>query len=412
MGVRSMNSQLSKTLTGAFVATALSVGMAPAQGMSGDEVTIGAMVDMTGVYSANGGEGAVIGAEMAIEDFGGTVNGVPIKLESANYQNRVDVASNLAREWIDLGGTDMIIESTDSAAAIAIQNIGKEKNVLTIAAGSASTVLTNDECSPVGIHYVYDTYALATGTGTAIVQSGLNTWFFITADYAFGHSLEENTANVVKALGGTVVGTVRHPFKASDYSSFILQAQSSGAEVVAFANAGTDFSTALKQASEFGVVQGGQTIAGMLVFLTDIHALGLEVAQGLTYTTGFYWDRTDETRAFAEKFKARHGSMPTMIHAGFYSAVTHYLKAVEATGTDDATVVRKWMGENPINDFFAEDGRIREDGRMMHTMYLAQVKSPAESANDEDVAKVLREIPAEDAFMPLEQSTCNLVNKG
>jgi len=388
-----------KFFAGVTATVALSTaGVVSAQGISSDAVKIGAMVDMTGVYSANGGVGAVLGAEMAIE------------LLSANYQNRVDVASNLAREWVDRDGVDMIIESTDSAAAIAIQNIGAEKNLLTIAAGSASTALTNDGCSATGIHYVYDTFALATGTGNAIVKSGLMDWFFITADYAFGHSLEENTANVVKDLGGNVVGTVRHPFKATDYSSFILQAQSSGADVVAFANAGTDFSTALKQSSEFGVAQGGQTIAGMLVFLTDIHALGLDVAQGLTYTTGFYWDYDEETRAFAARFKERHGSMPTMIHAGFYSAVTHYLNAVQATGTDDTATVRKWMGENPINDFFADDGYIREDGRMMHTMYLAQVKSPEESQNDDDVAKVLREIPAEEAFMPLEKSTCSLVN--
>ncbi|MDW3119075.1 MAG: ABC transporter substrate-binding protein [Roseovarius pacificus] len=399
-----------KLLTGVTATIALSTGIAMAQEVSGDAVKIGAMVDMTGVYSANGGMGAVLGAEMAIEDFGGEVNGKPIELLSANYQNRVDVASNLAREWVDQEGVDMIIESTDSAAAIAIQNIGKEKNILTVAAGSASTALTNKECTPTGIHYVYDTFALATGTGNAIVKSGLTDWYFITADYAFGHSLEENTASVVKELGGNVVGTVRHPFKATDYSSFILQAQSSGAQVVAFANAGTDFSTALKQASEFGVVQGGQTIAGMLVFLTDIYALGLDVAQGLTYTTGFYWDYNDETRAFAERFKERHGSMPTMIHAGFYSAVTHYLKGVEATGSDDPATVRAWMGENPINDFFAKDGYIREDGRMMHTMYLRQVKSPEESEGEDDVAKVLREIPAEEAYMPLAKSTCSLVN--
>lgn len=399
-----------KLLTGVTASIALSAGIATAQDVSGDAVKIGAMVDMTGVYSANGGMGAVLGAEMAIEDFGGEVKGKPIELLSANYQNRVDVASNLAREWVDQEGVDMIIESTDSAAAIAIQNIGKEKNILTVAAGSASTALTNEGCTPTGIHYVYDTFALATGTGNAIVKSGLTDWFFITADYAFGHSLEENTASVVKELGGNIVGTVRHPFKATDYSSFILQAQSSGSDVVAFANAGTDFSTALKQASEFGVVQGGQTTAGMLVFLTDIYALGLDVAQGLTYTTGFYWDYNDETRAFAERFKERHGSMPTMIHAGFYSAVTHYLKGVEATGTDDTATVRAWMGENPINDFFAKDGYIREDGRMMHTMYLTQVKSPADSQGEDDVAKVLREIPAEEAYMPLAKSTCSLVN--
>tara|TARA_R110002020_G_scaffold170523_1_gene360245 strand:- start:8687 stop:9862 length:1176 start_codon:yes stop_codon:yes gene_type:complete len=389
----------------------LMASTAMAQEISNGTIKIGAMVDMTGVYSANGGAGAVLGAEMAVEDFGGNVGGKPIEVISANYQNRVDVASNLAREWIDQGGVDMIIESTDSAAALAIQSIGNEKSVMTIAAGSASTVLTNAECSPLGIHYVYDTYALATGTGSAIVKSGLTNWYFVTADYAFGHSLEENTATVVKELGGTIVGSVRHPFKATDYSSFILQAQTSGAQVVAFANAGTDFSTALKQASEFGVVQSGQTIAGMLVFLTDIYALGLDVAQGLTYTTGFYWNYSDETREFARRFKERHGSMPTMIHAGFYSAVTHYLNAVKATGTDDAATVRKWMGENKINDFFAKDGYIREDGRMMHTMYLAQVLAPGESEDADDVAKVLRDIPAEEAFMPLSKSTCSLVKK-
>ena len=321
------------------------------------------------------------------------------------------MASNLAREWIDRDGVDMIIESTDSAAAIAIQNIGKEKEILTIAAGSASTALTNAECSALGIHYVYDTFALATGTGNAIVKSGLTDWYFVTADYAFGHSLEENTATVVKELGGKVVGSVRHPFKATDYSSFILQAQSSGAQEVAFANAGTDFSTALKQASEFGVVQSGQTIAGMLVFLTDLYALGLDVAQGLTYTTGFYWNYNDETREFSKRFKERHGTMPTMIQAGIYSATTHYLKAIEATGTDDSVTVRKWMGENAINDFFAKDGKIREDGRMMHTMYLAKVRAPGDTDDADDVSEVIREIPAEEAFMPLAKSTCALVKK-
>lgn len=400
-----------KLVTGFTATMMLWASTAMAQEISNDTVKIGAMVDMTGVYSANGGTGAVLGAQMAVEDFGGKVAGKQIEVISANYQNRVDVASNLAREWIDRDGVDMIIESTDSAAAIAIQNIGKEKGVMTIAAGSASTALTNAECSPLSIHYVYDTYALATGTGSAIVKSGMTDWYFITADYAFGHSLEENTATVVKDLGGTIVGSVRHPFKATDYSSFILQAQTSGAQVVAFANAGTDFSTALKQASEFGVVQSGQTVAGMLVFLTDLYALGLDVAQGLTYTTGFYWNYSDETREFSKRFKDRHGTMPTMIQAGIYSAVTHYLNGVEATGTDDAATMRKWMGENRINDFFAKDGYIREDGRMMHTMYLAQVRAPGESDDKDDVAKVLRDIPAEEAFMPLSKSTCSLVKK-
>lgn len=382
---------------------------AMAQDISNDEVVIGTMVDMTGVYSANGGQGAVTAAEMAIEDFGGKVLGKPVRLLSANYQNRVDVASNVAREWIDQQHADMIIESTDSAAATAIQGIGAEKDTLTIAAGSASTGLTNKNCSPLGIHYVYDTYALAVGTGNAIVRNGGKKWFFITADYAFGHSLEANTANVVKELGGEIVGTVRHPLSTSDFSSYLLQAQSSGAQIVAFANAGADFSTAVKQSAEFGIVESGQSIAGMLVFLTDLKALGLQIARGLNFTTGFYWDYNDETRAFSERFFKRHNAMPTMIQAGIYSAVTQYLKAIEATQSDDAKTVREWMGKNKINDFFAKDGYIRADGRMIHTMYLAQVKAPEESASTWDMAKILREIPGEEAYLPLEKSTCPLI---
>lgn len=397
-----------RNVIAACAAVGLSHG-AVAQGLSNDGVVIGGMVDMSGVYSQNGGLGAVRAAEMAIKDFGGTVLGKPVTLLSADYQNKVDVASNVTRQWIDQDNVDMIIESTDSASAIAIFGLGAEKDTLTIAAGSASTALTNQNCSPLGIHYVYDTYALAVGTGNAIVQTGLTKWFFVTADYAFGHSLETNTANVVKELGGEILGAVRHPLGTSDFSSYLLQAQSSGAEVVAFANAGTDFSTAVKQSAEFGIVESGQAIAGMLVFLTDLKALGLPIAQGLNFTTGFYWDYNDETRAFADRFYARHNAMPTMIQAGFYSAVTQYLKAVEATGTDDAATVRAWLGENKINDFFAKDGYIRKDGRMMHTMYLGEVKKPADSTSDWDMVKILREIPAEEAYMPLEKSGCALV---
>ncbi|MBE0693836.1 MAG: ABC transporter substrate-binding protein [Aquamicrobium sp.] len=385
------------------------VAAASAQQISGDEIAIGAIVDMSGVYSANGGQGAVVGAQMAIEDFGGEVLGKPIRLLSANYQNRVDVTNTIVREWIDNENVDMVIESTDSASALAIQTLGNDSQRLTIAAGSATSALTNDACTPLGIHYVYDTYALANGTGNAVVRGGGDTWYFVTADYAFGHSLEQNTADTVKALGGQVLGQVRHPLSTSDFSSFLLQAQASGAKVVGFANAGADFSTALKQAAEFGIVEAGQAIAGLLVFDTDLKALGLETAQGLNFTTGFYWDYNDETREFAHRFYERHKAMPTMIQAGFYSAVTHYLKAIEATGTDDAATVRKWMGENRINDFFAKDGYIRADGRMIHTMYLAEVKSPDESEGEWDLAKVLAEIPGDEAFMPVEKSTCPLL---
>jgi branched-chain amino acid transport system substrate-binding protein len=375
--------------------SAVAVAAASAQDVSNDEVLIGAIVDMSGVYSANGGQGAIVGAQMAIEDFGGEVLGKPIRLLSANYQNRVDVTNTIVREWIDSDNVDMVIESTDSASALAIQTIGQDTERLTIAAGSATTALTNDACTPLGIHYVYDTYALANGTGNAILREGGDTWYFVTADYAFGHSLERDTANAVTTGGGEIVGSVRHPLSSSDFSSYLLQAQASGAKVVGLANAGADFSTSLKQAAEFGIVAAGQQIAGLLVFDTDLKALGLETAQGLTFTTGFYWDYND--------------GMPTMIHAGFYSAVTHYLNGVEATGTDDSATVREWMGENPINDFFAKDGYIRADGRMIHTMYLAQVKSPEESTGEWDLATVITEIPGEDAYVKPENSTCSLL---
>lgn len=398
--------KITHTLSLAACVSVAAIAVANAQEISGDEVTIGAIVDMSGVYSENGGEGAVVGAQMAIDDFGGEVLGKPIRLLSANYQNRVDVTNTIVREWLDIENADMIIESTDSASALAIQSLGQDRERLTIAAGSATTALTNDACTPLGIHYVYDTYALANGTGNAILREGGDTWYFITADYAFGHSLERDTAAAVTAGGGEILGAVRHPLGSSDFSSFLLQAQASGAEVIGLANAGADFSTSVKQAAEFGIVQAGQQIAGMLVFLTDLNALGLETAQGLTFTTGFYWDYNEETREFAERFYERHGGMPTMIHAGFYSAVTHYLNAIEATGTDDSATVREWMGENRINDFFAQDGYIREDGRMIHTMYLAQVKAPSESTRDWDFATVLTEIPGDDAYVTPENSTC------
>lgn len=389
--------------------SAAAISGVSAQEVSNDEVLIGAIVDMSGVYSANGGQGAVIAAQMAIEDFGGEVLGKPIRLLSANYQNRVDVTNTIVREWIDNENVDMVIESTDSASALAIQTIGQERERLTIAAGSATTALTNDACTPLGIHYVYDTFALANGTGNAILREGGDTWYFVTADYAFGHSLERDTSTAVEAGGGEILGSVRHPLGSSDFSSYLLQAQASGAKVVGLANAGADFSTSLKQAAEFGIVAAGQQIAGLLVFDTDLKALGLETAQGLTFTTGFYWDYNDETRAFSERFFERHNGMPTMIHAGFYSAVTHYLKGIEATETDDSATVRAWMGENPINDFFAQEGYIRADGRMVHTMYLAQVKTPEESTGEWDLASVITEIPGEDAYVKPENSTCSLL---
>lgn len=379
--------------------------------VSDDAVKIGVIVDMTGVYSGNGGKAVIVASQMAVEDFGGKVLDKPVEIVSADYQNKVDITSSTVRRWFDQDKVDMVLESTDSASAIAIQKLGAERKRITIAAGSASTALTNAECSPYGIHYVYDTYALATGTGRAVVEEGGKSWYFLTADYAFGHSLEKNTTDVVKAMGGTVVGGVRHPLNSADFASYLLQAQSSGAQVVALANAGTDFSNSLKQAQEFGLTNSGQSIAAMLVFLSDLKALGPDVAKGVKFTTGFYWDYNDETRAFSERFFKRFGTMPTDIQAGAYSAVTTYLNAIKAVGTDDATKVREHLRTVTINDFFAKDGKIRDDGRMVHEMYLAEAKAPAEVKSPWDLAKVLRPIPGDAAYQPLERSTCPLVKK-
>ncbi len=400
------------TLSAATLAAVLAAATpAIAQGVSDDVVKIGVIVDMTGVYSGNGGKAVVVATQMAVEDFGGKVLDKPIEVISADYQNKVDITSATARRWFDQDRVDAIIESTDSASAIAIQKLGAERKRITIAAGSASTALTNAECSPYGIHYVYDTYALATGTGRAIMQEGGKDWYFITADYAFGHSLEKNTADMVKEMGGKVVGTVRHPLNTNDFASYLLQAQGSGANVIALANAGTDFSTSLKQAQEFGITSGNQSIAAMLVFLSDLRALGPAVANGVKFTTGFYWDYNDETRAFSERFHKRFGAMPTDIQAGAYSATMTYLNAIKAAGTDDAAKVREQLRNVTINDFFAKGGKIRDDGRMVHEMYLAQAKGPDESKSEWDLMKILRPIPGDDAFLPLERSTCPLVKK-
>lgn len=399
----------------ACLATALAC--MPASGLMAQEagqgpLKIGAMVDMSGVYSRHGGPGVVEAVKMAVEDFGGKVNGRPIEVVSADYQNKVDVTSGIARRWFDSENVRMVVESTDSASALALFRLGDEKKHIIIGAGSATTALSNDGCMPYGIHYVYDTYALATGTGTAIVQEGGKNWYFITADYAFGHALEADTSRVVLADGGKVLGNVRVPLSSVDFSSYLLQAQSSGAQVIGLANAGTDFVNSVKQASEFGITEGGQSLAAMLVFINDVKALGLPVAQGLKFTTGFYWDRDDESRAFSSKYHARMKAEPSMVQAGAYSATMHYLKGVAATGTDDAGKVTEWMKANPVNDFFAKNGVIRPDGRMVHDMYLVEVKTPDESTGEWDLMKVLRTIPGDQAFRPLDQSTCRLVKKG
>ncbi|WP_136414579.1 ABC transporter substrate-binding protein [Herbaspirillum sp. ST 5-3] len=376
--------------------------------VSDDVVNIGVIVDKTGVYSTNGGPGAVKAVEMAVKDFGGKVNGKPINVFSADYQNKVDIAMSKAREWIDRDKVDMILESTDSAAAIAMQRLGAEKKRIMIFTGSATTALTNKECSPYGIHYVYDTYALATGTGRAITKDGGDSWYFITADYAFGHSLEADTARVVQELGGKVVGKSRHPLSDSDFSSYLVQAQASKAKVVGLANSGKDMQNSVRQAAEFGLTKAGQKLATLLVFDADIKGLGLPIAQGLLFTTGFYWDYNDETRAWSKRFYAENKFMPTMIQAGAYSATMNYLKAIQATGTDNADTVMKKLKSTEINDFFAKGGKIRANGRMVHDMYLAEAKKPSESKGDWDIIKIKQVIPGEQAYQPLSENTCPL----
>ncbi|RBP34025.1 amino acid/amide ABC transporter substrate-binding protein (HAAT family) [Marinobacter pelagius] len=399
---------MKKLLTSA-VASALMVGGAQAE-ISGDTVKIGYLADMSGTYRDLAGPNGLKAMEMAIADFGGKVKGAEIEVVSADDRNSPDVASSTVRRWVENEGVDMVGGLVASSVTIAATKILEENDKLGLVSGSAASSITNEHCTPNHIHYVYDTYALSIGTPTAIVQEGGKTWYILTADYAFGHAMEADVTRVVEANGGEIVGSIRHPFPTPDFSSFILQAQASGADVIALANAGADTTNAITTAAEFGVTQAGQTIAGLVVFLSDVHALGTEVAQGLQLTTGWYWDMNDETRAWADRFLEATGARPTMVHAGIYSSTMQYLKAVEATGSDDAQTVRKQMMETPINDMFAKNGRIREDGRMVHDMYLAQVKTPEESTGEWDLYDIVRTIPAEEAYRPLSESKCKLVN--
>ncbi|WP_372000591.1 ABC transporter substrate-binding protein [Tistrella mobilis] len=391
--------------------TGLAAGAAQAE-ISGNVVRIGVLNDQSGIYADVTGQASVIAAQMAVEDYGGKVKGVPVEVIFADHQNKPDIGSNIANQWYDRDGVDVIVDVPTSSVGLAVQNISKEKGKLHLNAGAGTSDLTSKACSPTGIHYVYDTYALATGTGSALVGQGAKKWYFITADYAFGHALERDTTNAVNAAGGEVVGGVRAPFPTTDFSSFLLQAQGSGADVIGLANAGGDTVNSIKQAAEFGITQGGQKLAGLLVFINDIHALGLKVAQGLVVTTGYYWDMNDETRAFAKRFAEKSGGkMPNMLQAGIYSGVTQYLKAIEATGSDDGKTVADQMKATPINDFFAKNGTIRPDGRMVHDMYLVEVKKPEESKGPWDYYKVLATIPGDQAFRPMDKGECPLVKK-
>ncbi|WP_205342061.1 ABC transporter substrate-binding protein [Denitrificimonas caeni] len=377
--------------------------------ISDDEIRIGYLADMSGTYRDLSGPGGLEALKMAVEDFGGQVNGKKIVLFNADDLNKPDVGANTVRQWIDEKNVDVVTGLVATSVVMAVNKIVEQENKLALISGSASSALTNEFCSPNHIHWVYDTYALSNGTAHAVLQEGGKDWFILAADYAFGHALEADLTKVIEAEGGKVVGKVRHPFPSNDFSSYILQAQGSGAEVVALANAGADMVNALQTASQFGLSQSGQKLAGMVVFLNDVHSMGLEVTQGLMLTTGWYWDMNDETREWAQRYHKRVGRMPTMAQAGVYSSTIHYLNAVKATDSDDSQVVRSKMIETPINDMFAKNGKIREDGRMVHDMYLAQVKTPAESKSEWDLYNILRTIPGEQAYRSLADSQCKLI---
>jgi len=390
----------------------LSAFAAQAQDKVSDGVVkIGMLEDMSSIYAEITGVGAVTAAKMAVEDFGGKVLGKPIEVVSADHQNKPDIASATAREWFDSQHVDALMDVAASATALAVIEVAKTRSKIVVLNGPGATRITNEACSPVSIHYTFDNYAVSHGTGAAIVKEGYDTWFFVTADYAFGHDLEEVTAAVVRSGGGKVVGSVRTPINTLDFSSALIQAQSSKAKVIGLANAGADTINTIKQAAEFGIVRGGQRLAGLLIFINDINTLSLEVAQGMLLTNAFYWDRNDESRAWAQRYFQRMGRMPNMTQAGIYSATTHYLKAIEAAGTDETQAVMEKMRSTPINDFFAKNGKIRDDGRMVHEMYLYEVKKPAESKGPWDYYKLVATIPADVAFQPLSESKCSLVKK-
>ena len=397
----------------AISAVALTGRQARSQGaglpLSDGKVRIGVLTDLNGPYRDFAGPGSVIATQMAIEDFGGSMGGTPIEVVSADHQNKPDVGSAIAREWFSIGGVDMIIDMPNSAVALAVQQVGADTKRIVINSSASSTDLTGKSCSPTGMHWTSDVYAQAHGTAQALLQRGDDTWFFLTVDYTGGYTLEAAATAVIKAEGGKVLGHAPHPLNTADFSSFLLQAQSSGAKVVALANAGNDTVNCIKQAAEFGLTSRGQKLVGLFVNITDVHALGLPVAKDLILTTGFYWDRDDQTRAFSQRFLARHKAMPTQYQAGIYSAVSHYLKAIKACGSDDGMTVAAQMRAMPVNDMFARNGQLRSDGRMVHDMFLAQVKRPEQSKGEWDLYNILAVIPAAQAFRPLSEGGCKLV---
>jgi branched-chain amino acid transport system substrate-binding protein len=394
-------------LLSGFLAAVAACSLLVAVPASAQGVKIGILNDQSGVYADYGGKYSVEAAKMAIEDFGGEVLGQKIEMVTADHQNKPDLATAIARRWYDADGVDMITELTTSSVALAVQELSKEKKKIDIVVGAATSAITGAACSPYGFHWAFDTHALAVGTGGALAKAGGDTWFFLTADYAFGYALEKDTSEVVTAAGGKVLGSVRVPLNSSDFSSFLLQAQSSKAKVIGLANAGQDTTNSIKQAAEFGIVKQGQKLAGLLMTLAEVNGLGLEAAQGLVLTEGFYWDHDDKSRAFSERFFKRTGRMPSMIHAGTYSATLSYLKAVKAAGTKDTEAVARKLKELPVDDAFAQ-GKVLANGRMVHDMYLFEVKKPSESKKPWDYYKQLAVVPGDQAFLSAKDSGCPL----
>jgi branched-chain amino acid transport system substrate-binding protein len=400
----------SATVIAGALLCALASATAPA-GAQDKVLRVGIITDMSGQYKDGNGPGSVIAAQMAAEEIGGTVAGRKIEIISGDHQNKPDIASSIVREWIDNQHVDLIAEGVNSAVALAIMNVTAERNKPFLISGAGSSDITGKNCTPTSIHWTYDTYASSNATAKAIVKRGGKSWFFLTADYAFGHALERDASKMVVAAGGKVLGSVRHPFGTSDMSSFLLQAQAAKPDIVGLANAGADFRNAVAQADEFGVRSGGAQIVALQVTLTDVPALGLEHAHDLLFTDSFYWDRTPETRAFAQAFFKRHGAMPTSYQAGVNSALRHYFKAVAASNSTDTATVLKWMRENPVNDFFAQGGKVREDGRMVHDMYLMRIKKPEESKSKWDLYEYLDTVPGEQAFRPMSEGGCPYVKQ-
>lgn len=394
----------------AAASLAMILGGAPAYAqISGDVVRIGVIADMSSLYSSVGGPGSVVAAKMAAEDFGGTVLGKPIDVILGDHQNKVDVAAAMAGRWVDSEGVDAFADVATSSTALAIQNQERERQkAVVLISGAGTRALGEEFCSPVGVFWTWNTHSVAAGTVSAAMRQGMKNWYFLTADYAFGHALEKDSTEIIKAGDGRVAGSVRHPLNTVDFSSFLLQTQRSGADVLGLANAGGDTVTSIKQAAEFGITRSGMNVAALLTFISDIHAIGLEQAQGLLLTTAFYWNRTPESREWSLRFFKRHGAMPTMVQAGVYSSVTHYLTAVREAGTDEPKAVVKQMRKMPVNDMFVQGGHLRQDNVMIHDMFLARVKKPSESKEPWDYYDIVATIPAEEVFWPISQSKCPL----